>query len=296
MLRRTAFLTLFSCLLLTLSSLAQCSKDHRDSKTGGIFIKDFTITGTQNLTSTELARITGELTGDCFNDDSEEMDERIRASFQDRGYFAVEVKSVRFKPLDPLGVPKPVVMEAEVSEGPRCSLVAISFGGNHAFTAEQLREAFPLKLGAIFEREKVATGLENLRKLYGKAGYIDFVPIPETQFRSKGTVSLNITVEEGPQYHMGKLEIVAQKELAARLLGQWKLREGEPYDMSYIDRYIDANRNLLPAAFTRADFASKYDCPNALVHLWLIIDPDLESKKPWLPPVVLPCDDRNNQK
>ena len=38
---------------------------------------DVMISGTRTLSATELARITGELTGNCFNDDSEEIGERV---------------------------------------------------------------------------------------------------------------------------------------------------------------------------------------------------------------------------
>jgi outer membrane protein assembly factor BamA len=285
-----AFPILLTCCLLSASLVAQCSSDHRSSKTGGVLIKDFTIAGTQTLSSTELDRITGELIGSCFNDDTNELGERIRASFQDRGYFAVEVKSVSFKALDPLGVPKPVAMEADVSEGLRYRLAEISFVDNHAFAAEKLRDAFPLKPGDLFERGKVATGLESVRKLYSTGGYMDAFMVPETQFGSNGTVSLKITVEEGPQYHMGKVDILAGRELAARLLAQWKLAAGDPYDIGYLDRYIQANRNLLPANFTRGDATQTQDCPNAQVNVRMVIDPDLEKSVPARKSV--PCEDQ----
>jgi hypothetical protein len=36
-------------------------------------------------------------------------------------------------------------------------------------------------------------------------------------------MTLAVTVVEGPQYHMGELEIVAGKETAARLRAEWKM-------------------------------------------------------------------------
>jgi len=293
MLPRRALLLLLSCFIPAVL-VAQCSNDYRQSKTGGILIKDVVISGTQALTSTELARIAGEFIGACFADDSEEISERVRASFQNRGYFAAEIKSVRFKPLDPLGVPKPVLMEAEVSEGLRYKLAEITFIDNHAFPSERLRDAFPLKTGDTFERDRIARGLDSIRKLYGTAGYIDVVMIPTTTFASNGTMSLQITVDEGPQYRMSKLEILAGGELAARLLAQWKLAEGEPYDLSYLDRYIQGNRNLLPENFTRGDVIQTQDCPNAQVHLRFVIDPDLD--KTISPRRNIPCEEKDKSK
>jgi hypothetical protein len=38
---------------------AQCAKDNRSDKHGGVVVKDFTINGTTTLNSTELARLSG---------------------------------------------------------------------------------------------------------------------------------------------------------------------------------------------------------------------------------------------
>ena len=252
---------------------AECVNDHRSNKNAGIFITDFTITGTQTISATDLARITNDMIGSCFDEDSEEMEERVRASFQDRGYFKVEVKSFRFKPRDPLGVPKPVTLEGEVSEGARYRLAEITFVENHAFSSDKLRQQFPLKSGDLFERGKVASGLESLRKVYVTQGFLDFTAVPETKFGSNATVNLNISIQEGPQYHMGKLDTVADKEVAARLRAEWKLAEGDVYDHTYIDQFLETNRDSLPLGFSRASIHTIRNCPDAVVEVRLIVDP-----------------------
>jgi outer membrane protein assembly factor BamA len=281
-------------LLFTTSSLpAQCTNDHRESKNTGILIVDFTITGTQAISATELARITDEMIGSCYNEDSEDIEERVRALFQDRGYFRVEVKSLRMKPRDPLGVPKPVTLEGEVSEGPRYRLGQITFVKNHAFSTQELRQQFPLKKGALMERDKIAAGLECIRKLYARRGYLDSFYMPESIFSSDATVDLNVTVEEGPQYHMGKLEIVAEKEAEARLRAEWKLAEGDVYDRTYIDDYISANRSLLPVNFTRANVQTFQNCPEALMHIRLIVDHARDTSGS--EPKDVPCEEHEKQ-
>jgi len=96
---RLTLWTLFFALFLSEAFLpAECVNDYRSNKNAGILITDFTITGTQTISTTDLARITSEMIGSCFDEDSEEIEERVRASFQDRGYFKVEVKNLRFKP------------------------------------------------------------------------------------------------------------------------------------------------------------------------------------------------------
>jgi len=61
---------------------AECVNDHRSNKKAGILITDFTITGTQTISATDLSRITSDMIGSCFDEDSDEMGERVRASFQ----------------------------------------------------------------------------------------------------------------------------------------------------------------------------------------------------------------------
>jgi len=264
---------LFLSLFLSAAFLrADCANDHRSSKNAGILITDFTITGTQTIGATELADITSDLIGSCFDEGSEQLEERIRASFQNRGYFAAKVKRLGFKPSDVLGVPKPVTLEAEISDGPRYKLAEITFVENHAFSSQSLRKQFPLRRGDVFSRGKIASGLMSLRKLYGTEGFLDWTAIPDTKFASNGTANLNISIQEGPQYHMGKLDIVAAEEVSVRLWAEWKLAEGDVYDHTYIDQYLDANRDLLPAGFSRADVHIIQNCPDAVVEVRLIID------------------------
>ena len=284
---------MFFVLLLSAAFLhAQCVNDHRSNKNAGILITDFTITGTQTISATELARITSDLIGSCFDEDSEELEERIRASFQDRGYFAAKVKSFGFKPRDPLAVPKPVTLEAEISDGPLYKLGEITFLDNHAFSSEKLRQQFPLKRGDLFARGKVASGIESLRKLYGTHGFLDWTAIPDTKFASNGTANLNISIQEGPQYHMGKLDIVADKEVAARLRPEWKQAEGDVFDQTYIDQYLEANRDLLPVGFSRANIHRIQNCPDAVVEVRLIIDPAEDTSHAG--PKNVPCEEHHD--
>jgi hypothetical protein len=280
---------LLGLVCLNLMARAQCAKDHRDNKKGGILVTDVTIAGTQTISATELAGMTGELTGDCFDDDSDEMGERVRALFQERGYFVVEVKSVKFKPGDPLAIPKPVTMEAEVAEGPKYKVGAVTFVKNRAFTAEQLRSEFPLKIGSVFERGKVASGLEHLRKVYARAGYLDYVSIPETTAGSNATMNLTLAIDEGSQYRLDKVEFVGKKEMTSRLQVQWKLEQGSVYDVTYLDQYIEANRELLPEGFTRKDVQIAKDCPKALVAVRLLVDPGEDASRSQAKDV--PCED-----
>jgi hypothetical protein len=46
-----------------------------------------------------------------------------------------------------MGVPKPVTLEADMSDGPQYKLAEITFVENHAFSVEKLRTQFSLRRG-----------------------------------------------------------------------------------------------------------------------------------------------------
>jgi outer membrane protein assembly factor BamA len=241
-----------------------------------IVVESFVVSGTQSVDTAELAEITNNIAGSIFNDDAEELQERIRLQFQDHGYFKVEIQKLDIKVIDPLTSPKPVRLEAEVSEGPRCRLSGIEFTGNHALSSEALREKFPIKIGSEFKRSKVVGGLERMRSIYSSLGFLDSVFIPETTFDSGCMVRLNIEVAEGPEYRMDKFEVVGPSELSEKLQTRWELESGTVFNIAYLRTFLDKNHSLLPADFTQSNGVDLIeDCPDAKVsvHLHLTNDP-----------------------
>jgi outer membrane protein assembly factor BamA len=179
---------------------------------------------------------------------------------------------MRLKPIDPTGVPKRAVLEADVLEGPLFRLAEINFTGNHAFTADELRSKFILKEGDLLARDKIAGGLDDLRQLYVSCGFLDLAMIPEVQIPSDGTAAVSISILEGVQYHMGKLGIFGKKEAAESLLAKWELPEGAVFDRTYLDKYIGENRSLLPPEFQREHVQIVRHCPDATVDVRFPLD------------------------
>jgi outer membrane translocation and assembly module TamA len=215
-----------------------------------ILVEDLVISGTRSVDSAELAEITNSIAGSSFDDDAGEMGQRIRAPFQEHGYYHAEVEKLDFKVIDPLASPKPVRLEAQVSEGPRCRVSGVEFTGNHAFSSEELTAKLAIKPGDVFRRSKVAMGMGALRKLCSSRGYLDFVFVMGDHADSSSTVKLDIEVREGQQYRMDKLEIVAPPEVAAKLQTRWELEPGAIYVAGYVKTFLEANSSLLPADFT----------------------------------------------
>ena len=177
----------------------------------------------------------------------EEDTERVRAEFQNRGYFKVLVDDPKTEihdtghtgfhipGLQP-GLGKSVDITMPIEEGDRYHLGAITFKNNKAIPNQAaLRSLFPMKDGDIFSREKVGKGLENLRKAYGEAGYINFTSVPDTKFDDeKKTVNMEIDVDEGKQFYVRRIEFTGNTTTRDKVIRrEIALEEGQIYNSRY---------------------------------------------------------------
>jgi outer membrane protein insertion porin family len=174
----------------------------------------------------------------------EEDTERVRAEFQNRGYFKVlvqdpktEIRDTGHKglhvPLIMKGQGKAVDINIPIEEGDRYRLGGVTFKNNKAIKdVKALRSLFPIKDGEIFSREKIAKGLESLRKAYGEYGYINFTSIPNTSFdEEKKLVFLEIDVDEGKQFYVRRIEFQGNTTTRDKVIRrEIVLEEGQVYN------------------------------------------------------------------
>jgi len=170
--------------------------------------------------------------------------ERVRAEYQNRGYFKVLVNDPKTDihdtghtgfhvPLLQKGSGKSVDITMPIEEGDRYRLGSITFKNNKAIANNAaLRSLFAMKDGEIFSREKIAKGLENLRKAYGEAGYINFTSVPDTKFDDeKKIVNLEIDVDEGKQFNVRRIEFQGNTTTRDKVIRrEIALEEGQVYN------------------------------------------------------------------
>lgn len=169
--------------------------------------------------------------------------ERVRAGWQNRGYFKVQV-SGDTRTLTKNAGDLHIALFVHVDEGLRYTLGAITFKHNKAIrNVEALRALFPINDGDIFSREKIANGLENLRKVYGEYGYINYAGVPATTFDDEKRLAfLEIDVDEGKQFYVSSIDIVGAD---AKLLNDLALTPGQIYNVRLIELFL---RKHLPGA------------------------------------------------
>jgi len=175
----------------------------------------------------------------------EEDTERVRAEYQNRGYFKMsvpgdaktEIHDTGHKgfhiPLLQSGPGKSVDITMPIDEGEKYKLGKITFKNNKALpNSNALRALFPLKDGDVFSREKIAKGLENLRKAYGQYGYINFTGVPGTTFDDEKKLAyLEIDIDEGKQFFVRRIEFEGNTTTRDKVIRrELALEEGGVYN------------------------------------------------------------------
>jgi outer membrane protein insertion porin family len=174
----------------------------------------------------------------------EEDTERVRYEYQNRGYFKVLVQDPKTEihdtghqgfhiPLLQKGPGKAVDITMPIDEGDRYRLGSITFKNNKAITnTKALRSVFPIKDGDLFSRDKIAKGLEELRKQYGSLGFINFTSVPDTQVdEDKKLVNLVIDVDEGKQFYVRRIEFQGNTTTRDKVIRrEIALEEGQIYN------------------------------------------------------------------
>jgi len=174
----------------------------------------------------------------------EEDTERVRAEFQNRGYFKVVVNEPKTNihdtghkgfhiPLIQHGAGKAVDITMPIDEGEKYRLGEITFKGNKAVTnTAALRNLFPIKDGDVFDRSKIAKGLESLGKAYGQLGYINFTSIPDTRFdEDKKLIYIDVDLDEGKQFTVRRIEFQGNTTTRDKVIRrEILLEEGQVYN------------------------------------------------------------------
>jgi outer membrane protein insertion porin family len=135
-----------------------------------------------------------------------------------------------------------------VETGKMYSTSSVDWKGNSAVKIGELAPLLHLSTGQPADAVRLLRDLENLGKLYRSRGYMTVQIKSDTQFdEEKNTVHYDLNIVEGDLYKMGELEILGlDTQATARMQGAWTLREGQPYNADYPEKFRDDTGQLLP--------------------------------------------------
>jgi len=205
-----------------------------------IKIRKVIFTGYTVLSPAEQEEISAALSKGSYYKSKEEvpsaLSDEVRRQWQQRGYFKVEAGEPNIVPdeNDPFTLTATVWIDA----GKQYRLGGLRFVKNTVFSTEKLRSLLSMQSGEIFDTWQVGKGMEEIRKLYGVQGYINISIIPTTQIeKGSDRVVLTLEMDEGPQFRVGKVEVLGADEAKSRqFVSQSGLITGSIYDSSRLQK------------------------------------------------------------
>lgn len=174
--------------------------------------------------------------------------ERIRNIYRRLGRAAVDVKAN----LTPAADGRTDVAFV-INEGSKTGIKSITFVGNENVSNWRLKGLMQLtesnllsffKTSDVYDPERLAGDLDNIRRYYQRHGYADFrINRSDVQYdNAEGGYRIVITMNEGPRYTIGLAEV--ESRIAdvdpARLKSAMRTRSGQVYDASEIEKSVDA--------------------------------------------------------
>ena len=169
--------------------------------------------------------------------------EQVRPIYLAHGFLQVKFGSpaVSFAgdPKAPSG--NKVTVTVPIEPGRAYTWNGVTWKGNYSIPSDGLDQLLKLQTGDVADGMKIQAGVEAVRGLYAERGYLDakIDPLPQFEETSK-RVAYAVTVDEGPQYHMGKLVLTGLSlDGEKRIRAAWKLAPGDAFDKNVYDQFVD---------------------------------------------------------
>ncbi len=176
----------------------------------------------------------------------EEDKSRIQNFYQEHGYFVAKVNDskVTTRKTTPGGLYIPLIhnkkpgtaadINIALEEGRKYHLQKIAFTGVKFFRTPEalMRPLFQMSEGDVFSTGKLRKGLENMRKLYGEFGFIDFVAEPSFEPQpNSDKIDLALAVDEGKQFFVRRIDFSGNTTTRDKVIRREMLiDEGDMYN------------------------------------------------------------------
>ena len=210
----------------------------------------------------------------------EVLNNAIRPLYEQRGRVRVGFPKVRVEPATDV---EGVHVFVTVDEGESYELGKVEIAGPSPVDPAALLKDGDFKTGDVANFDHVNEGLERIRKAVRHAGYLQVKVTSERKIDdAKKTVGVAVHIEPGPQYVMGKLNLVGLDLIGeAEMLRIWTLKEGKPLNPDYPDFFL--NRIKEESVFeglgkTKAEL--KVDEPNHTADVTLTFTGENPDQKP----------------
>jgi len=220
--------------------------------------------------------------GKIFNENQlEKLELELQQIYYSLGKYAARIEA-NWRVLDE----DRVAIDINISEGISATIKSINITGNQNYDEDELLESFELEPSSAgmfasdeYSSTRLSADLESLKSFYLDRGFIQFEVISQqiTISPDRKDISIAISIREGEQYVMSKMEIGGELVVdAEELRALISFREGEIFSRKKINRVLESMQKRLGEdgyAFAQVRIANEIDEQNKTVLLRFIIVP-----------------------
>lgn len=191
------------------------------------------------INSTTLQnRIAGPAVGSVYEEKKfrQMLDANLRPMYEQRGRIRVAFNKITVEPVNDVNGLRVTV---EVNEGEAFTLGEINV---HAadMPANDLLKAAGLKKGDLANFEEINAGIDRMRQVYRRAGYLNAKANTERKPKdSEKVVDLEVTIEPGDRYTFQKLNIAGLDIVTEPHIRKlWTPKPGDPFNPEYPNYFM----------------------------------------------------------
>jgi outer membrane protein assembly factor BamA len=179
------------------------------------------------------------------------LEQRFVDFYQNQGFAAVDIRAVRsgapVATADAILVPYSVTIQ----EGRPYRIGSIRMPPD-ALVSQEEADRIVASPGKHTMGEALETVLSLIDQRYKAKGYLDLVVSHTPAFNdAAGTVDYTIGIAPGPVYHLAYIRFDnVSDDLRSRLMYQWQLMPGDPFNQGYLDSFL-ANAEKRDSALQR---------------------------------------------
>lgn len=148
--------------------------------------------------------------------------------------------SARYTPVPGSPSPKAIVAVITVNPGLAYKWGGVAWQGRTAMPSSLLDAVVDFKAGDPADGVKLQGLWFRIQDLYGQHGFLDATISPQPEFdKNTDRVMFDVTIHDGPQYHMDKLVLSGLSiEGERRIRAAWPIPEGNIFDASAYQTFL----------------------------------------------------------
>jgi len=159
---------------------------------------------------------------------------RLKAIYDNEGYLTAKFAPPEVTIVSTSPDRTSISLSTTVTEGRQFTLGGVDWTGNTVYSSGDLTAALNFPAGQIASTSKFQDALANVRRLYGKRGYLGVNMEITPELSPGGTARFAVKISEGSPYTFGKVTFTGIDDAdIAKLTPEWTMKSGDIYDATY---------------------------------------------------------------